>query len=213
MSAKLSILLCDDHQIVRMGLKTLIELREDLVVIGEARNGDEAVHLARRLKPDVIVMDLMMPKKNGVEATREILAENPAARILVLTTFGASEDTARVLEAGALGALVKDTSHHTLLKAIRKTAMGERVVGEGITTTIGTSTPRLTERQRSVLLLASRGMTSKQIAEHLNLSEDGVNFHFRTIFAKLGVASRSEAIAMAITSLGLNASSHPPTRC
>lgn len=210
MKERLSILLCDDHQIVRMGLKTLIELREDLVVIGEARNGDEAVHLAHRLRPDVIVMDLMMPKKNGVDAIREILADNPAAKILILTTFGASEDTARALDAGAIGALVKDTSHHTLLKAVRKTAMGERVIGEGITTVSGSTTPRLTERQRSVLSLASRGMTSKQIAERLSLSEDGVNAHFRAIFAKLGASSRSEAIAMAINNLGLNTLSRPP---
>lgn len=196
MDNPISVLLCDDHQIVRMGLKTVIELKEGFSVVGEACNGEEAVELARQLHPSVIVMDIMMPRKNGVEAIREILENDSEAKILVLTTFGASDETARALQAGARGAVVKDTPYPEFIRAIRMTAAGERVIGEGIRTTIGSDAPALTERQLAVLREVAAGRTTKRIAEDLGLTVDGVNCHLRAIYAKLGVSSRAEAIAL-----------------
>ena len=125
MGTELKIIIADDHQIVRMGLASIFGKESDISVIGEARNGIEAVSLAKELKPDIILMDLMMPKKNGVQATLEILAENPDAKILILTTFGTADEVRQALDAGASGVIVKDTLHEQLIAAIRNTAAGE----------------------------------------------------------------------------------------
>ena len=197
---KIAILLADDHQIVRMGLSTVIRLESDMDVIGEARNGDEAVRRAKELRPDVIVMDLMMPKRDGADATAAIVRENPDAKILLLTTFGASERVKAALDAGALGAIVKDTSYTDIIKAIRRTAAGEHVISKDIRHALETAPdrPELSERQLKVLHYVAQGLTTKAISEHLGIGPDGVNAHLRTIFAKLGVSSRSKAVAIAL---------------
>ena len=197
---KITILLADDHQIVRMGLSTVIRLENDMDVIGEARNGDEAVRRAKELHPDVIVMDLMMPKRDGADATAAIVRTNPTAKILILTTFGASERVKVALDAGALGAIVKDTPYTDIIKAIRRTAAGECVISKDIRHALEATpdVPELSERQLKVLQYVAQGLTTKTISERLGIGPDGVNAHLRTIFAKLGVSSRTEAVAIAL---------------
>jgi len=200
MNNEIKILIADDHQIVRMGLTTIFSKEPDFAVIGEAKNGLEAVRLSRELRPDIILMDLMMPKKSGADATQEILAENPAAKILVLTTFGESEEVKRALDAGASGALIKDTPHTKLVAALRSVAKGKRVISPEIQEIILdlSAVPELSLRQVEILQFVADGLTTKAISEKLEIGPDGVNAHLRTIFSKLGASSRSEAVAIAM---------------
>lgn len=200
MNAKIKILIADDHQIVRMGLTTIFSKEPDLAVVGEARNGIEAIRLSRELAPDVILMDLLMPKKSGADATREILAENPSARVLILTTFGESEDVKRALDAGASGALIKDTPYTKLVAAIRSVVKGKTVVSPEIQQNISNldAAPELSGRQLEILRLVADGLTTKAISDRLGIGPDGVNAHLRTIFSKLAASSRTEAVAIAL---------------
>ena len=200
MNAKIKILIADDHQIVRMGLTTIFGKEPDLKVVGEARTGIEAVRFARELNPDIVLMDLLMPKKSGADATVEILAANPTARILILTTFGESDEVKRALDAGACGALIKDTPHTKLVAAIRATVKGKRVVSPEIQQNIfsASSVPELSARQLEILKFVAAGLTTKAISDRLEIGPDGVNAHLRTIFSKLGASSRTEAVAIAL---------------
>ena len=200
MDAKIRILIADDHQIVRMGLMTIFAKEPDLEVVGEARNGIEAVRLCRELRPNVVLMDLMMPKKSGADATPEILAADPSARVLVLTTFSESEEVRRALDAGACGALIKDTPYDKLVAANRAVARGRHVVSPEIQQNLvaRSAAPELSARQLEILRLVADGLTSKAISNRLEIGTDGVNAHLRTIFAKLGASSRSEAVAIAL---------------
>ena len=200
MGTELKIIIADDHQIVRMGLASIFAKISDISVIGEARNGIEAVKLARELKPDVILMDLMMPKKNGVQATLEILAENPDAKILILTTFGTADEVRQALDAGASGVIVKDTLHEQLMTAVRNAAAGKRVVSEEIQRHLDAYPPKpvLSPRQIEVLAHAAKGMTTKEISDIMGIGIDGVNAHLRAIFLRLGAASRTEAVSIAL---------------
>lgn len=201
---KTRILLVDDHQVVRMGLAAIIAAESDMRLVGEASDGMEAVTLARELAPDVILMDLMMPQKDGAEATAEILAINPNIKILVLTTFGESDEVKRALNAGATGALIKDTPRGELVSAIRNVAAGERVISPEINhvLTIRSTRPNLSSRQLEVLSYVAKGLTSKAISAKMGITSDSVNGHLRGIFAHLKAASRTEAVAIAIR-LGL----------
>lgn len=204
MKPKTRILLADDHQVVRMGLAAIIDAEDDMKLVGEASDGAEAVELARKLAPDVILMDLMMPLKNGAEATAEILAGNPGAKILVLTTFGESDEAVLAVNAGAAGALIKDTPRSELVAAIRGVMDGDRVVSPEIEHVLKkhSEKPLLSPRQLEVLRYIADGLTSKAIADRMGITPDGVNGHLRSIFAHLGAASRNEAVASAIR-LGL----------
>ncbi len=197
---QIRILIADDHQIVRMGLIAIFRKEKDIAVVGEARNGIEAVSLACDLKPDLVLMDLMMPKKNGAAATAEIIADNPAAKILVLTTFGESADVRAAIDAGAAGALIKDTPYEELIAAVRAVAAGRHVVSPEIQHCLDMrrAEPALTERQIEVLRYISKGFQTKEIAAMMGIGLDGVNAHLRTIFSRLGTSSRSEAVALAI---------------
>ena len=200
MGTELKIIIADDHQIVRMGLASIFAKISDISVIGEARNGIEAVKLARELKPDVILMDLMMPKKNGVQATLEILAENLEAKILILTTFGTADEVRQALDAGAAGVIVKDTLHEQLIAAVKNAAAGKHVVSDEIQCHLDAYPPKpaLSPRQIEVLGHVAKGMTTKEISDIMGIGADGVNAHLRAIFSRLGAVSRTEAVAIAI---------------
>lgn len=202
MKRKIRILLADDHLVVRMGLAAIIGIEKDLELAGEAGNGQDAVRLAAELNPDVIIMDLMMPKLDGVRAIERILKENPDQKVLILTTFGASEDIKRALNAGAIGAVVKDSAHAELIDAIRATARGERTLSPSIKSQLKTSdsAPHLTPRQLEILSYVAKGLNNREIAPLIGIGPDCVKAHLKTAFARLGAVSRSEAVAIAVNS-------------
>ena len=202
MKRKIRILLADDHLVVRMGLAAIIGIEKDFELAGEAGNGQDAVRLAAELNPNVIIMDLMMPKLDGVKATERILKENPDRKVLILTTFGASEDIKRALDAGAVGAMVKDSAHTELIGAIRATARGERTLSPSIKSQLKTAdaTPNLTPRQLEILSYVAKGLNNREIAPLIGIGPDCVKAHLKTAFARLGATSRSEAVAIAVNS-------------
>ena len=204
MKSKTRILLADDHLVVRMGLALMIGRQNDMQLVGEAENGEEAVRLVGELHPDVTIMDLQMPVMDGATATQKIIAENPSAKILILTTFGATADAARALDEGALGAISKDSTQDRLLTAIRATAMGESVIDDDIRASAETyrSAPKLSARQIEILDYASRGLENAEIAKLLGITTDGVKKHLKLIYAALGASTRAEASTLAIR-LGL----------
>ena len=204
MNMKTKILLADDHLVVRMGLALMIGRQDDMELVGEAENGEAAVSLARQLHPDVIVMDIQMPVMDGATATGRIRSESRDAKILVLTTFGASADAARALDLGAISAISKDSSQENLLSAIRSTARGESVIGDDIRRSAETyrSAPKLNSRQIEILDYASRGLENAEIAKLLGITSDGVKKHLKLIYAALGASTRAEASALALR-LGL----------
>ena len=196
---KTRILLADDHLVVRMGLAAIISFEKDMCLVGEASDGEEAVRKAVNLRPDVIVMDLMMPKLNGAEATERIRAANPSAKVLVLTTFGGSGEMKRAIESGVSGALVKGASKADLLSAIRRIVAGERVISVEITRALEMSPPvDLSERQIEVLRLAAKGFSNREIAGLLGVGIDCVKDHLKTVFSRLEASTRTEAVAIAV---------------
>ena len=196
----LRILLADDHAVVRIGLASLLEAERDMVVVGQAKNGEEAVQVARTEKPDVVVMDLMMPRMNGADATAALSAECPAAKVIVLTSYGAADDVAHALEAGAAGALMKTAEDGALVDAIRRIVNGERVISPEIRQLLAEDppVPDLTPRQREILSSITRGLTNREIAVQLGIRRDGVDRHVNAILAKVGAANRAEAVAIAL---------------
>ena len=203
----LRILIVDDHLVVRMGLSALISLEPDMTVVGEAEDGENALELVEKLHPDVIVMDIMMPHMNGVEATVRITAAHPETRILLLTTFSASGEVVQALDAGACGAIVKDSSQKDLVAAIRAVAAGNRVISPEISRTIAgvSSKPQLSERHRAILDYVARGLSNPEIGKLLGIGPDCVKAHLKIIYSRLGVATRAEAVAMALRENLLNA--------
>lgn len=197
---KTRILVVDDHAIVRMGLVELLKKEKDLVIVGEAENGEDGVALAAKLRPDVVLMDFMMPQMDGAEATAAIHALNPSTSILILTTYGTSEGVGKALRSGATGAVQKDIPYIELLDAIRKTAKGECVISPDIQSALDEDLPipELTERQKEILHSVTRGLTNNQIAKQYGITYDGVKSHLNKIFRKLGVSGKTEAIAIAL---------------
>lgn len=197
---KIKVLIADDHAIVRTGLSMLLEAQGGFDVVGEAENGTDAVHLTLRLKPDVVVMDLMMPEMNGIAATREIKAKAAGAKVLILTTSTVSDDLSRALNAGADGAIMKSAANNELIAAIRDIAAGNRAVSPEISRLISQDPPlpELTPRQKDILASMVRGLTNKDIARELGIRSDGVNQHIMAILEKLGAANRTEAVAIAL---------------
>lgn len=197
--SKTRILIVDDHALIRRGLADLIRYEKDLVAVGEASDGEAAVSAAAEKKPDVVVMDLVMPVMDGVEATRRIKESVPDAKILILTTFGTSEDVSRAIAAGASGAIMKDASMEEQLAAIRTVASGGTVFPPEMARTVqGTPPPKLTQRQMVILESTARGLTNKDIAVMLGISADAVKQHLQAICSKLGAANRAEVVAIAI---------------
>ena len=200
MKSKIRVLIADDHTIVRIGLATLLGAEKDIEVVGEAQNGEVAVKEALRLEPDVIIMDLMMPKKDGAEATSELREKLPSAKIIILTTFGASDGIAHALESGAAGALVKTADDDALVATIRAVAGGETVISSEIKRLLAENPPipKLTPRQIEVLQSMTRGLTNRDIAKQLGIRQDRVDEHVAAILTKIGAANRTEAVAIAL---------------
>jgi two-component system, NarL family, response regulator LiaR len=201
------ILIADDHAVVREGLRALIEAKPDMELVGEAEDGIEAVLMARSLKPDVILLDLLMPRMDGIEAIGEIKQENPNARILVLTSFAADDKVFPAIKAGALGYLLKDSSSQDLIQAIRDVYQGESSLHPTIARRLireilrpSTAAPAenlLTEREVAVLKLIAGGLSNQEIAETLSISERTVSSHVSNILGKLHLANRTQAAVYA----------------
>ena len=194
------VLIADDHAVVRMGLRTLLESKPYFTVVGEADDGDSAVRQTCRLKPDVVILDLVMPNKDGAAVTSEIRAKQSDAKILILTTFSDADGIKRALDAGANGALLKNTPNKELLDSIRKIATGERIVSHEVSRLFIESAPPpdLSPRQLEVLEAVTRGLTNTEIATALNISNNSVKEYLSTVFAKIGAANRSEAVTIAL---------------
>ena len=197
---KISILVADDHKIVRMGLKSLFAATKDLSVVGEADNGVAAVRQAARLRPDVIVMDLMMPQKDGVAATAEIHERLPETRIVVLTSYSTSDTIAAALAAGASGAIMKSADDETLLTAVRAVAEGRTFISPEVRGILAVDppAPTLSPRQQEVLVLLAKGFNNTEIASQLGISRTVVKEHVENLLVKLEAANRTEAAAIAL---------------
>ena len=199
MSSKIRVLVVDDHAIVRIGLKSVLEYEHDIEVAGEAKNGIEAVDEAKKLHPDVVVMDLVMPRKDGVAATSEIHDLLPDTKILILTTFGTSDAIAHALEAGASGAIMKTADDAMIVSAIRKVAAGETYISPDVRRQLEESppVPKLSPRQSEVLTEIAHGKSNKEIAALLGIRLDSVEDIANTLYAKLGASNRAEAVDVA----------------
>jgi NarL family two-component system response regulator LiaR len=204
-SQVIRVMLVDDHNVVRSGLATFLKAYDDLELVGEAKNGLEAVNLCRQKKPDVILMDLMMPEMDGIAATWAILADYPEIKIIAMTSFEEEELVQGVLSAGAMGYLLKNVTADDLAKAIRDAVSGRSTLSpEAATALIHATRPTkqpafdLTEREREVLNLVVQGHSNQQIADAMVISVATVKAHISSILSKLQVSSRSEAIAYAI---------------
>ncbi|GAB4447443.1 MAG: response regulator transcription factor [Anaerolineae bacterium] len=202
MNELMRILIVDDHMVVRRGLRSLLTPRNGMVVVGEAADGVEAVALAGQLNPDLILMDMLMPRKDGVTATLEILQQNPQARILVLTSFGEDEQVMRAIRAGARGYLLKDSSPDQLFEAIRTVVDGRLLLPPETTARLlddfhspappPSPRPDLTLREQDVLKCIARGQSNQQIAAELNISVSTVSTHVRNLLKKLDMSNRTQ---------------------
>ena len=208
MTAPIRVLICEDHAIVRKGIRALLTTEPGIQIVGEAGNGTEAVAQAAALNPDVILMDLMMPELDGIEATRQITAQYPDAHILVLTSFAADDKVFPAIKAGALGYLMKDSGPDELVQAIQQVAKGEPSLGPAIARKLLSElhtppeaplTPDpLTGREVDVLRLISKGLSNREIAEQLVITERTVCTHVSNILRKLHLASRTQAALYAL---------------
>ncbi|MBR4617086.1 MAG: response regulator transcription factor [Kiritimatiellae bacterium] len=199
MPAKLKILIVDDHAIVRDGLAAILKFQKDMTVVGEADDGQSAIQKAKELHPDVILMDLMMPNMNGADATSAIKQTLPETQVLLLTSYGTSSELSRAFRNGATGAITKSLPKEELLSAIRNVAAGMRVASPEIEQTLKeeSAMPSLTPRQLEILHSLTRGLSNEDIAREFGLSKAGVKFHLLSIFRKLNVANRTEAVGLA----------------
>ena len=197
---EIKLLIADDHAIVRTGLIALLESSGGVTVVGEADDGDAAVRMVRKCRPDIVVMDILMPGKNGIAATAEIKEKFPETKVLILTTSTVSDDLSAALTAGADGAVTKSTANKTLLAAVRSVAEGKRYVSPEISKMIANDppVPELTDRQRVILEAMARGKGNKEIAAQLDIQADSVRQHIIAIFSKLGAVNRAEAVAIAM---------------
>ena len=202
------ILIADDHAIVREGIVYLASSRKDLEVVGEAEDGQQAVELAKKLKPDVIILDIVMPGMDGIRAADAICRENPEARILVMTSFAEEEKVFAAIKAGALGYVLKDSSPQALVQAIRDVHRGESSLHPSIARKLVNeiSRPRrlpptdepLTSREMDVLKLVAKGLTNQEIADKLVIGERTAGVHVGNILAKLHLANRTQAALWAL---------------
>jgi two-component system NarL family response regulator len=207
----ISVLICDDHALFRRGLAMVLESEPGIDVVGEADDGDAAVAMARELQPDVVLMDVRMPGTSGIEATRAITADEPDARVLMLSVSDAEEDLYEAVKAGASGYLLKEISIEDVAGAIRAVVTGQSPISPSMATKLlaefntlaraadeQARTPRLTDRELQVLALVARGLSNREVAEQLFISENTVKNHVRNILEKLQLHSRMEAVIYAV---------------
>jgi two-component system, NarL family, response regulator LiaR len=199
------ILMVDEHAVVRSGLGAVLMTYDDMKLVGEANNGEEAVRMCQTLKPDVVLMDLMMPVMDGVTATRLIHEKQPDIRIIALTSFGEREWVEGAFKAGATGYLLKTVSANELINAIKAAMEGKTSLSPEAAQVLvqGLKKPKadtvdLTEREREILSLLVEGLSNHDIAERLVVSQSTVKFHVSNVLSKLGVATRTEAVALAL---------------
>jgi len=215
-SGVIRVLIVDDHAIVRQGLRTFIDLQDDLTVVAEAENGAQAVQLAAQHQPDVILLDLVMPEMDGVEATRRILERSPASHIIILTSFGEDDKVFPAIRAGAQGYLLKDIHPTDLVQAVREASLGRVQLHPDIARKLMSAVAAaptaakdapparppqagdLTDREQEVLGWIAAGMNNHQIAEHMIISEKTVKTHVSNILGKLGLEDRTQAAIWAI---------------
>ena len=199
---KISVLIVDDHAVVRQGLRTLLELQEEIEVVGEASNGVESVDQARQLLPDVVLMDLMMPEMDGIEATRSIRSLSPSTKVIILTSFAEDDKVFPSIKAGAQGYLLKNVSPADLIKAVKAAHRGEvqldpeiakKLMDEYSSRPSKPTSGELTEREMEVLRLIARGLNNRDIAGKLVLSEKTVKTHVSNILSKLHLSDRTQA--------------------
>jgi DNA-binding NarL/FixJ family response regulator len=202
-SDTIRVVIADDHPVVRTGLRGMLETQTDIEVVGEAEDGKQAVSLAGRLEPDVVLMDLQMPELDGVSATEQICARLSHTHVLVLTTYDTDADITRAINAGATGYLLKDAPRGDLFRAIRAASRGESVLTPAVATRLmnkmrGPAVDALTEREIDVLTQVAGGRSNKEIAGNLYISEATVKTHLVHIFGKLGVDDRTAAVTSAL---------------
>ena len=197
---KIRILVVDDHYVVRMGLIGVVNLEPDMEVVGEAADGAQAVETFAKCQPDLVLMDLRMPLKDGIWATAEIRSKHPEARILMLTTFDGDTDIHRAVQAGAQGYVLKNTTRDKLIPALRAVAAGQRWIPKEIATRLAQRNifEELTAREIQVLEQLAKGLANKEIGDVLKISEHTVKGHLKNILGKLLVADRTEAVTKAV---------------
>ena len=207
------VLIADDHAVVRQGLRTFLALQDDMEVVADVADGEEAVRAAREHAPDIVLMDLVMPNMDGVEATRRIASERPATRVIALTSFLEDDKVLPAVRAGAAGYLLKDVGPPELVRAIRTVHGGEALLHPAVAARVleevaapapapapapPRAEPGLTPREREVLALVARGLANKRIAQELGIAEKTVKIHVSRILHKLGVADRTQAALYAV---------------
>jgi NarL family two-component system response regulator LiaR len=205
MAEGIRVLIADDHAVVREGLRTFLGLQDGLEVVGEAADGEQALLAAERLRPDVVLMDLVMPRRDGVSAMRELRRRLPATRVIVLTSFTDDERLLPAIQAGAAGYLLKNAEPAELARAIRAAHAGEALIDPHVAGRLLASIARparvddeLTPREREVLELIARGFSNKHIAREMGIAEKTVKTHVGHVLAKLGVADRTQAALHAV---------------
>lgn len=208
MSNRIRILIADDHQLIRAGIRALLEAESELEVVGEATDGLDAIAKAHTLQPDVILLDLQMPRKTGIEAIEEIKRDNPQARILVLTSFADDTRVFMAMKAGALGYLLKEASTRELFQAILNVHHGEYSLHPAVArkliqemrqpSPLLTFDEPLTDREAEVLLLVARGLSNQEVASRLDIRERTVSTHVSNILNKLHLANRTQATLYAL---------------
>lgn len=193
---KISVMVVDDHPLMRVGVVSIINARTDMLAVAEAGSGEEAISLHHQRKPDVTLMDLRLPKMNGVDAIRAIRAASPNARFIVLTTYEGDEDIHRALEAGAQGYIIKGMPYETLVDAIRRVHQGTRFIPPPVARALASRMPDsdLSGREREVLELVAKGKSNKEIAGDLGITEATVKCHVSTILMRLNATDRTQAV-------------------
>ena len=197
---QIKILIADDHAVVRLGLTSLLNAQKDMKVVAEAANGEEAVRLALRTRPDIAIVDLVMPRLSGAEVTAHLKEKLPSCKTVILTSFGSHVGIAQALRDGAAGALAKTTDDDDLVPLLRRIAAGERVITPDIQGELSADEPppELTALQQEILAALTRGLSNKEIATVIGIKPEMIRDHLSVIFAKIGAANRTEAAAIAL---------------